>query len=197
MFCAFDPSKTPRSAKWGFSDIIDPSAAFRMLHSEAHAQLRQMVASKLEVELYELQGETVSRIEDRDHPAHAACLRAAKGVLSESQILNHFEAKVVPILDNTHAGGFLVSFFQGPPDASGLPRLLCLVDRTSTGPECFTFGDAFMAKMGARLDVERVCFACGKAVDGRLKCARCRTARYCSRECQKAHWPEHKGSCGV
>ena len=27
------------------------------------------------------------------------------------------------------------------------------------------------------------------------KCARCRHARYCSRECQLQDWPEHKARC--
>ena len=27
------------------------------------------------------------------------------------------------------------------------------------------------------------------------RCSRCKTARYCSRECQTKHWPRHKGRC--
>jgi hypothetical protein len=28
-----------------------------------------------------------------------------------------------------------------------------------------------------------------------MMCSRCRTVHYCSRECQKAHWGDHKGQC--
>ena len=38
-----------------------------------------------------------------------------------------------------------------------------------------------------------LCPVCGaKAVRA---CARCNVQRYCSRECQKSHWKEHKKSC--
>jgi hypothetical protein len=42
-----------------------------------------------------------------------------------------------------------------------------------------------------------VCEACGKSDDGggMQRCSRCKTARYCSKECQKAHWGKHKLSC--
>jgi len=36
---------------------------------------------------------------------------------------------------------------------------------------------------------------CGK--EGAKTCSRCRTARYCSSECQKTDWPTHKLTCGV
>ncbi|KAG2491412.1 hypothetical protein HYH03_010201 [Edaphochlamys debaryana] len=49
---------------------------------------------------------------------------------------------------------------------------------------------------GVRPGREKVCAQCGK--DGAPKvCAGCGGAvRYCSRECQKAHWPSHKAECG-
>lgn len=43
------------------------------------------------------------------------------------------------------------------------------------------------------------CNVCGSAgltgQDGLLWCARCRKARYCSRECQRKDWKKHKASC--
>lgn len=48
----------------------------------------------------------------------------------------------------------------------------------------------------------RKCWACGKAEDavaGGVKklmaCQRCREALYCSKDCQRTAWKEHKGSC--
>merc|ERR1712032_1266374 len=35
----------------------------------------------------------------------------------------------------------------------------------------------------------------GKAVAGKKKCSRCRIAEYCSRECQRLHWKQHKIEC--
>lgn len=39
----------------------------------------------------------------------------------------------------------------------------------------------------------RIC-VCGKT--GTSRCAACKLAWYCSRECQKADWPKHGGVCG-
>lgn len=40
------------------------------------------------------------------------------------------------------------------------------------------------------------CDGCGEPQRNMPKaCARCRKARYCSPECQRAHWPKHKKSC--
>jgi hypothetical protein len=37
------------------------------------------------------------------------------------------------------------------------------------------------------------CDACGGA--GSAVCSVCRQARYCGRECQRAHWEQHKLHC--
>jgi hypothetical protein len=39
------------------------------------------------------------------------------------------------------------------------------------------------------------CLCCLKKVEGTSRCAKCRTALYCSRECQVKHWPVHKKNC--
>lgn len=40
------------------------------------------------------------------------------------------------------------------------------------------------------------CDACGKSFGAALKkCAACNSVRYCSKECQKGHWKEHKHVC--
>ena len=41
----------------------------------------------------------------------------------------------------------------------------------------------------------RTCLCCLKEVEGSSRCSQCRTALYCSRECQLKHWPVHKNSC--
>lgn len=40
---------------------------------------------------------------------------------------------------------------------------------------------------------ENVCWNCGKF--GKKKCGNCRVAKYCSKECQRVHWKEHKPIC--
>lgn len=40
---------------------------------------------------------------------------------------------------------------------------------------------------------KKTCAKCGKHAD--LRCTRCKTTYYCSKECQKADWPTHKRSC--
>eukprot|EP00198_Chlamydomonas_reinhardtii_P010112 XP_001699449.1 predicted protein [Chlamydomonas reinhardtii] len=40
-----------------------------------------------------------------------------------------------------------------------------------------------------------VCVACGKMYHKTQLCSRCKSVRYCGRECQSAHWKEHKQEC--
>lgn len=39
------------------------------------------------------------------------------------------------------------------------------------------------------------CFACGALTPAMLKCAACKVATCCSKECQKSHWKAHKATC--
>jgi SET domain-containing protein len=40
------------------------------------------------------------------------------------------------------------------------------------------------------------CLACGtRNLPANATCAKCKTARYCSKECQTKHWPTHKPIC--
>jgi hypothetical protein len=44
----------------------------------------------------------------------------------------------------------------------------------------------------------KACGMCGVTKDDSVKllmCSSCRGVLYCSRECQKAHWPTHKQTC--
>ena len=37
------------------------------------------------------------------------------------------------------------------------------------------------------------CFTCNR--DTTLACSRCREVYYCTRHCQRLHWPQHRGEC--
>ena len=39
------------------------------------------------------------------------------------------------------------------------------------------------------------CGACGVHAENLLFCARCHAAAYCDKDCQRAAWGRHKGSC--
>src|SRR5947207_8858165 len=56
----------------------------------------------------------------------------------------------------------------------------------------FALGPGFSALIGNR----RKCHLEGCTNDGTMKCSRCNTAKYCSKECQVAHWRQtHKRTC--
>ena len=40
----------------------------------------------------------------------------------------------------------------------------------------------------------KTCYKCGSS-QKLMKCSRCKTVHYCSKECQKSDWGRHKSSC--
>ncbi|PRW56448.1 zinc finger (MYND)-8 [Chlorella sorokiniana] len=55
----------------------------------------------------------------------------------------------------------------------------------------YTVPDQQQASMEARY----ACSGCGTQALGLRRCARCKQAACCSRECQVRHWPQHKREC--
>jgi hypothetical protein len=51
-----------------------------------------------------------------------------------------------------------------------------------------------IGRVGAHPFEARSCVVCGGRGYEMLRCVRCR-APFCGRECQRAHWPEHKAAC--
>lgn len=76
---------------------------------------------------------------------------------------------------------------------------------TSSGPQPFgdvnSFGDMYCCKMKKKGSVLNLmpCSFCDvpppDAQHPHSACARCKQARYCSRDCQKSHWKDHKRVC--
>ena len=53
--------------------------------------------------------------------------------------------------------------------------------------------EAVALKTGAQ--VVGVCARCAAVLTSNRKCARCKVANYCSRDCQARHWDTHKATC--
>eukprot|EP00741_Cyanophora_paradoxa_P015230 tig00020851_g14700.t1 len=79
--------------------------------------------------------------------------------------------------------------------AEGIAALESYVAVASPDDRCALIFDSGGARGAAGQDEdEGSCAACG--VDGcSLRCGRCRSEFYCSPECQRAHWREHKAAC--
>ena len=61
-----------------------------------------------------------------------------------------------------------------------------------------SINDATNSMSNIRLNdkLDKVCMCCLVKVDASgFRCGACRTARYCSRECQVKHWKVHKNIC--
>jgi len=45
------------------------------------------------------------------------------------------------------------------------------------------------------IGADRTCCVVCRQPNAKNRCSRCRSERYCGRECQVKHWPSHKGAC--
>jgi hypothetical protein len=79
-----------------------------------------------------------------------------------------------------------------PRDAA---RYLAQTVQRSQGPKDRA---AAIASLGVFADdrafARTCCIGCGKTEQLQV-CAKCRTAKFCSRECQQRMWPKHKQAC--
>ena len=50
--------------------------------------------------------------------------------------------------------------------------------------------------LNKRPTTDTICAQC-RDPSPKQRCTRCKTSRYCSRECQTKHWPRHKSHCAV
>lgn len=85
----------------------------------------------------------------------------------------------------------------GDDDVAALPASSAMGPGTQSTPFNQTHGLVQLTKLAEK---KSKCFHCGtsQAKNGKalLKCSRCKFSQYCSSECQKADWKEHKRICG-
>ena len=92
-----------------------------------------------------------------------------------------------------------LSLSRYPPPTS----YFCVKSSNSLLTACIVFF-SFMQNLCTRHQtlcvqsgVMKKCGQCGKRGDTNTlrRCSRCQAIRYCSRDCQARHWPQHKVTC--
>jgi hypothetical protein len=93
----------------------------------------------------------------------------------------------------TYGKSFCISQLHAPE-----PYIVIGIVPTCGTSECKQ-GASYLIKMfredQQQHDNQNGCRVCGK-LDGTMRCAKCKEAKYCSKEHQKLDWKRHKGICG-
>ncbi|GJP49212.1 hypothetical protein CLOM_g8451 [Closterium sp. NIES-68] len=146
-------------------------------------------------------------------PSHAASATHAATVNTSAAASNTLAAAVntpaaaanTPAATNTRAGADTPAAADTFADTVNAPAAAVRTPAAATNAGSASIAavasTAANTPAAATPDVEgRVCGAagCGKVEGDGVKrkiCSACRKVTYCSRDCQKAHWPSHKLSC--
>ena len=68
---------------------------------------------------------------------------------------------------------------------------------TAVGPDAQAVALAQVPKLGLAIPFGKLCGWCGhRREEPKLLMCPCQKVRYCSKECQKAHWDDHRVCCG-
>jgi hypothetical protein len=78
---------------------------------------------------------------------------------------------------------------------TGIAQLMAASDETTEEGGC-TWLHGYCKFLEQRHLGEALCARCGKpGATGMLRCSKCKSVRYCSRECQRSDWNPHKWRC--
>jgi hypothetical protein len=87
-----------------------------------------------------------------------------------------------------------------PATAPDSPQFVCLIEYMAlrAAPQNHNIMAMYAqiaVVVGDVEPIEACCAHCRSATNGRHRCGGCRAEHYCSRACQAAHWPMHRGDC--
>lgn len=85
----------------------------------------------------------------------------------------------------------------GSGDPSATPNVVRVVHATHPDRDTFFHAEAVSSKFlkANQKYVGVECTQCRMRLDKPLKCAKCKSVWYCSKECQKKNWSKHKPTC--
>ena len=90
----------------------------------------------------------------------------------------------------------LVQRLVAKPEYNGKRARVLSFDKRGTGRYTVVLDDGRELSLKPECVEHAGCAAAGcTAEEASSACARCGTVRYCSRECQRAHWKAHKPMC--
>ena len=156
---------------------------------------------------YTLALHTLSSLTSRHHggakaPTSAveeACAKASElyeaGVAAEAHLPPFFlpvECSAKDVVPDILTMMRAASQWKQPIKVAGAPR-----SSSNSSAKARSGAEAVDNAVSNASSDDRNCCGCGKAAVKLMKCSKCKTVSYCSRECQVADWKEHKKVCNV